>query len=347
MAHNLNFNEKLNRHAFVTVKEPAWHRLGLIVDKAMNSEEAMRLGGLDYMVRKADVYASFPNKALGVEAFAIDYNKVPNKFVTYREDTEQMFGMVTDRYEIVQNIDGFKFFDDIVGAGKAIFETAGVLGNGETVFITAKLPDYIRVGNGDDIIEKYLLLTMNHSGEGSIMATFTPIRVVCNNTMSAALNYSRNIIKIRHTKSAKDNLEKGMELLNLANILSANSQTIFNTLAVTAMSDIQTKDYIHTLFLTKDELQLVATNKGDIETVDEISTRKKNIVRDVKLYNQQGTGQDMVEGTAWGAYNAVTGYFQNVKNYTSDEVKFKNIMGGADAQIGQKALTLAYDIATS
>lgn len=91
-------------------------------------------------------------------------------------------------YQIVQNADAFAFFDAIVGGEDGIlYETAGALGNGERIFITAKRPDYICVGNGDDITEKYIFLTTSHNGTGSITAAFTPVRIVCQNTLNAAL----------------------------------------------------------------------------------------------------------------------------------------------------------------
>lgn len=88
--------------------------------------------------------------------------------------------MVGKDYHIVQNRDAFAFFDAIVGDENGIlYETAGALGNGKRIFITAKLPDYIRVGNGDDVTEKYVFLTTSHDGSGSITAAFTPVRIVC------------------------------------------------------------------------------------------------------------------------------------------------------------------------
>jgi phage/plasmid-like protein (TIGR03299 family) len=103
------------------------------------------------------------------------------------------------------------FFDAIVGGGGILYETAGALGKGERIFIIAKLPDYINVGN-NDLIEQYLFFTTSHDGSGSITAAFTPVRIVCNNTLNAALRKQSNSIKIRHTVNAKERLEEAHKL---------------------------------------------------------------------------------------------------------------------------------------
>lgn len=99
---------------------------------------------------------------------------VPDYFATLRTDTSDVLGVVGKDYQIVQNNEAFSFFDSIVGGNGILYETAGALGKGERIFITAKLPDYIRVGK-EDLIEKYLFLTTSHDGSGSITAAFTPI----------------------------------------------------------------------------------------------------------------------------------------------------------------------------
>ena len=127
-----------------------------------------------------------------------------------------------------------------------MYETAGALGSGEKIFITAKLPDYIKVGN-DDLIEKYIFLTTSHDGSGSITAAFTPIRIVCQNTLSMALNNCSNVFKIRHTESAQDRLKQAHKIMGISNKLSDELDDIFNTWAKVRITD---KQIIHPVRLS-------------------------------------------------------------------------------------------------
>jgi phage/plasmid-like protein (TIGR03299 family) len=174
MGHHLNYNEQTGQHAFMSVKEKAWHGLGQIVENYPTSAEAIRYAGLDYQVEKA------PNTHVLPSGKTITSD---NSFFTYRTDNEAILGDKLGRdYEVVQNADAFQFFDAIVGGESGIkYETAGALGKGERIFITAKLPEFIRVGK-QDLIEQYLFLTTSHDGFGSITAAFTPVRIVCNNS---------------------------------------------------------------------------------------------------------------------------------------------------------------------
>src|SRR6478672_110731 len=122
MAHNLNFNENRNQHAFFSVKEKAWHGLGQIVTDYPTSAEAIKLANLDYNVIKQPLY-TINNEG--------DTKAVKNFFTTVRQDTGEPLGVVGRKYEIIQNIDAFSFFDSIIGGDGILYETAGALGAGE------------------------------------------------------------------------------------------------------------------------------------------------------------------------------------------------------------------------
>ena len=342
MAHNINFNEQTGRHSFFSVQQKAWHGLGQIVEQYPTSEEAIVHAGLDYEVIKSPLFTQGRTMSIGDSGELIEANDilVPNSFATLRTDTNTPLGVVGKDYHIVQNREAFNFFDAIVGGGEGIlYETAGALGNGERIFITAKLPDYIRVGNGDDVTEKYIFLTTSHDGSGSITAAFTPIRIVCQNTLNASLRSMTNVVRIKHTSGAKQRLENAHKVIGLANTLSTQLENIFNDWAKVRVTDREVRKLIQ-LALCPNKETLNLLKKG---AEDEVSTVFKNVVDDAFSYAMMSDTQQMdtTKGTLFGAYNAVTGYYQNVRNYKNDEAKLQSIVLGGTAQLkSQKAFDL-------
>jgi phage/plasmid-like protein (TIGR03299 family) len=336
MGHNLAINPQTNDHSFFSRKEKAWHGLGTIVDEYLSSAEALRTAGLDWTVEKWPMFAYDP------EGRTSDEQHVPEKFATVRTDNYTVLGTVGKDYEIVQNVDAFSFFDSIVGGEGIMYETAGALGKGERIFITAKLPGYIRVGQ-DDCIEKYLFLTTSHDGLGSITAAFTPIRIVCNNTLTAAMRNHVNAIKIRHTANAKERLSIAHKLMGISNTMSDELSGIFNQWSKVRITDIEVKNLIQIAMVpNKETLDNLLKSKED-----ELSTVYTNMVDKVYEYAMSAPSQqqETTAGTLFGAYNAVTGYFQNVRNYRDGEAKLKSIMDGTGKLRAQSAFDLCTDFA--
>lgn len=345
MAHNINYNEQTGRYSFFSVKEKAWHGLGQIVEQYPTSKEAIKHAGLDYEVVKSPLFTNGSEIITDFNHLEMNQNtlEVPNYFANIRNDNNTVLGVVGKDYHIVQNREAFNFFDAIVGGDDGIlYETAGALGKGERIFITAKLPNYIRVGNGDDVTEKYIFLTTSHDGSGSITAAFTPIRIVCQNTLNASLRNMTNVVRIKHTSGAKQRIENAHKIMGLANTLSIQLENIFNNWTKVRVTDQEVKKLIQ-LALCPNKETFDLLKKG---AEDEVSTLFKNTVEDAFSYAMLSDTQQMdtTKGTLYGAYNAVTGYFQNVRNYKNDEAKLQSIVLGGTAQVkSQKAFELCTD----
>lgn len=316
MAHMIELSQSKGTHSFASHGEKAWHGLGQVVEKAMTAAECIELANLDYEVQL------FPNytKIEGIPPLTPEestYVEKPREFSTVRMDTFTPLGTVKGRYEVVQNKDAFSFFDAIIDSGEAIFETAGVLGQGERIFVTAKLPDDFLV-NGDPC-NKYLLLTNSHDGSSSIIAGFTTVRVVCNNTLQASLRNLSNKVCIEHTPGAKKRLEEAYKVMNIASKYMNDVQEIFTQMANTTIQDDQLKGYITDVMRPEKPIQVLES--GEIE---KISTRLNNQINAIYEFALGHPTQqtNAARGTVWGAYNAISGYYNHVHKFKNEEHKF-------------------------
>lgn len=325
MANNINRNNKTGKDAFFSVKEKAWHGLGQIVEDYPTSEEAIKFAGLDFEVEKQKLFTAD--------------EEVKNFFATVRTDTKQILGVVGSRYEVVQNKTAFTFFDSLVSDDTGIkYETAGALGNGERIFITAKMPNVIRIGRKDDI-EEYIFLTTSHDGSGSIMAAFTPVRIVCNNTLNMALQNHSNAVFIKHTANADTKLQQAARIISIAHNTSDILENLFNKWAKVRVNDAELLKLIQlAMSPNKEVFQAVATDDSSYE----FSKQFDEICGNVYEYAMCSPTQQMetTAGTLFGAYNAITGYYQNVNSYKTDDSKLNSILFGTGLDRTKKAFEI-------
>lgn len=308
MAHKLNENN--GRVSFAARGEKAWHGLGQYVSEAMTSEQAIELGGLNYTVEKRPLYAP---------GWAGTMVEAEGHYGNVRTDTNEILGIVKGRYQIVQNKDAFGFFDAIIDQGEAIFETAGALGKGERIFVTAKLPDDMLVRG--EKVEKYIMLTNSHDGTSTIIAGFTPIRVVCNNTLTAALKNLDNKVSISHTASAESRLKEASRVMGIASKYMNEVNTTFDSMSTRKLSDLEMKYFIETVMKNG-----AKEDKSDKEA----STRMKNLVDQVYSFAITHPTQttEAAYRTLWGAYNGISGYYNFLKDYKSADQKMKDMNYG-------------------
>jgi phage/plasmid-like protein (TIGR03299 family) len=308
MAHKLN--ETNGKVSFAARGEKAWHGLGQYVSEAMTSEQAIELGGLNYTVEKRPLYAP------GWEGTMVE---AEGHYGNVRTDTNEILGIVKGRYRIVQNKDAFGFFDTIIDKGEAIFETAGALGKGERIFVTAKLPEDMLVRG--ERVEKYIMLTNSHDGTSTIIAGFTPIRVVCNNTLTAALKKLDNKVSISHTASAESRLKEASRVMGIASKYMDEVNITFESMTTRKLSDLEMKYFIETVMKTS-----MKEDKSDKEA----STRMKNLVDQVYSFAISHPTQttEAAYRTLWGAYNGISGYYNFLKDYKNADQKMKDMNYG-------------------
>ncbi len=317
MAHNLE--QRDGQTSMFYTGEVPWHQLGRHLNKPATAAEAMEAARLDYNVVKRPLKAIIHGR---------HYADVPNAFATVRQDTNVVLGVVGARYEPVQNKDAFNFFDPLVDRDEAIYHTAGVLGRGEKIWLLAKLPDYIKVGKSKDPIEKFVLLYNSHDGSSHIRVKITPVRVVCNNTLTAALSGTESEVRIKHTASAGDKLQEAHKVLELTNQLYKELDYIFNRMALRKVTSQQLIEYVKTLVPDNPE----AENK----------TRTENMRNHILYLHDSVQDAAMHRGNLFGAFNAVTESVEHYSNQKDPNKQLKSIwFNGAGEALKRRAYQLA------
>ncbi len=332
--HNLNYNEESKKYAFASAKELPWHTKGQILDHVMNAEEAMCEAQLCFEVKKMPIYrdVTITDPSINDGTIRIIKEQITSHFETRRMDNNETLGIVGSGYKVVQNKDCFKFFDQIVGKKEAIFETAGALGNGSQVFITAKLPREIVVADVD-LIQNYIALVTSHDMTLALTCFFTPIRIVCNNTLNVALRNNTNRVYLKHTINISNQMFEAARLMGLHSKYLNALQESFDFLASKTINTQGVEQMIKDVYLNEKQKKVIVSDE-DVE----ISTRKKNTIMAVLNYYHSDPTLEKIRGTRYGAYNAITGYYQNVKEYSSDDLKMKNIvLQGTAWNYSQKA----------
>lgn len=261
---------------FYAGREVPWHGLGTQVESALTSADALKMAGLDWEVRQK------PIQVCGG-------SKIENYKANVRSTDGRVLGVVSDRYQIVQNVEAFSFTDELIG-GDVRYETAGSLQNGKKIWLLAKMPEKQIVG---DAVEPYLCFSNTHDGSGSIRVCMTPIRVVCNNTLNLALNTAKRQWSTKHVGDMKYKMAEARMCLELAD-------KYMDDLAVYA-------DRLANTRITDDQLQKILDEMFPCDEDD--STRKKTTTQMAKdefmvCWFRPDIAQFL--NTAWGAVNAMS-----------------------------------------
>lgn len=241
MAHELWIETASGTASMFYVDDPPWHGLGQRLANPATSAEAIKAANLDWTVSKQQLFVQQGQGHVPVQ----------DRYAVMRppqgeEEGNVVLGVVGKGYTPLQNSEAFAFFDHIVGKNAAIYHTAGALGQGERVWMLAKLPGTIQV-IGDDITDKYLLLANSHDGSSAVQVKFTPIRVVCNNTLTIALSQG-DTIRIPHTKDVRIILKRAEQTLGIINRRYNNISKVFKAMAALKLNSESVQKYMSLVF---------------------------------------------------------------------------------------------------
>ena len=296
MGHNIDMSN--GRANIMYVDEtmgdrPLWHGLGNPVKQAATAEEAIVHAGLDFRVNLYPVFTSVYGTTVNVD----------NKYALCREDTKAPLAIVGSKYTPIQNQQCFSFMDAIAGPERMVhYNTAGSLYGGRKIWLAAELTNITIEPVSGDLVKTFLVLIKGHDGVTPLMAFFTTVRIVCANTMNAALAGAKkeNMVRIRHTRSAMGRVEEARRILGLAIDRTDEFAQMARSLARKQMNNAKWNDFLDNLIPLPELEEGKETSRGLT-----IATNKRDML--TELF-EAGVGTDIpgVRGTAWGALNAVT-----------------------------------------
>jgi phage/plasmid-like protein (TIGR03299 family) len=350
-----------------SVREKPWHGLGVVLDEYPKSiEEAIRLSGLGWQVRQGTVLVSEgdgdPLMTLRVadeiaRAYETDGQVAPAQLeqllavtrgnlglklaegfrANVREDTGDVLGIVTDDYRVVQNETAFKFLDAVI-ASDAHYETMGSLMSGRRVWVMVRLPEFIEVAG--DQVGTYLYVANSHDGSMAVTSAVTPIRVVCNNTLSWALSQaekSDRTYRFRHVgseESLDSKFAEARKVLGLAVNYEKRFKKLGDELGTKRMAPPQfRKDVVIPLIeIDRDKL-----GKRAIQNREESRELLMNLFLGRVPGNEATVGNAPM--TAWCAANAVCEWADWFGRYTTKTDQMQRSME-ARVDIKQRGLEL-------
>lgn len=319
MAHELEIVNGQAQMAYAG--DVPWHKLGVQVSNDLTPEQMMKKAGLDWTVSKETL-----RTASGLE--------VPGHQALIRSTDNAILDVVGDDWNPIQNIDAFQFFSEYVLAGDMEMNTAGSLKGGKNVWALAKVKESFTI-LGKDQIDSYLLFSNPHQYGKSVDIRFTPIRVVCNNTLTMSLNgHSKNQVKLNHrTVFDADEVKR---TLGIAHAKFAQYKDMAEFLASKKTSAEALIHYFNEVFPH-------TYNKEKSESVKTAEDMTKNARAALAAIATQ-PGADLGAGTWWQAFNAVTYHTDHVMG-RSDDSRMDSAWFGINQARKVRAANLAVEMA--
>ena len=298
-----------------------WHGLGTKVPNDLTPEQMLKAASLDWRV---DTFPAIATLANGTQVET-------GHSALVRDIDNRVLDVITDDWKPMQNHEAFEFFNDFVAAGDMEMHTAGSLKDGKIVWGLAKVNESFELFGGKDQVDSYLLFTNPHAYGQSIDVRFTPIRVVCNNTLTLSLNsQSKSMVKVSHRREFDAELVK--ETLGVAKEKLDKYKEMAVYLSQKRYNDESIVEYFQRVFP-------VLTKKEDSEKT--LSKSAKYALEEA-LNNQPGARYG--EGSWWQAFNTVTFMTDHIIGRTTD-ARLTSAWYGANKNLKTRALETAVEMA--
>ena len=302
-----------------------WHGLGNELPSNQPIEIWAQQAGMNWQIKESPVrYMADTIGNLGT------IHSFPEQKVLYRSDTKDALSVVSQRYQVVQPQEVLEFYRDLTEMSGYELETAGVLKGGRKFWALAKTGQTTAL-KGKDIVNGYLLLASSCDGTLATTATPTTIRVVCNNTLTIAVNGASQAIKVPHSTRFDGQAVK--QQLGIAVSQWDGFMYRMRTLAERKVKSHEAMNYF---------LRVICDLQPGMHSISNLSNERA-LKKVQALYDGQGKGAelDAAKCTAWGLLNAVTEYIDHERRARSNEHRMDSAWFGQGAVIKQRALDTA------
>jgi phage/plasmid-like protein (TIGR03299 family) len=303
----------------VSVLGASWHGLENSFNGLKTALECMNLSGINWTVGQAPIF--------------VNGTEVPGMKANVRSSDNVVLGIVSDVYKPIQNHEAFSFVDSIIGTNDAKFNSAGCLYNKYTrpsrIWISAELKPISLMG---DTVKNYLVFSHSHDGLNAVKCFVTPVRVVCNNTLTMAIDGTQRSWSCKHAGDVTDKMNAAQQTLKLSDDYIAALPIMAETMNSINLYDIEVLNLLETLF-PDDGTQGKTRLSQNAGTMRDDILKTYNFKEDIKRFS----------GTAWGMYQAITDVIEHRSAFrqtsTSDlNRSFKVIEGHPVTMRAQKLL---------
>ncbi len=362
MVANLNVNQETGQANVVSYRESMWHGQGLVVQEQMSDEDILRLAGMDWQVTEEPIYRGKLDPAGG----ALETTQISGHKLLVRGDTDQSLAVVSDNYRVFQNSELVQLMRRLASATDSplVWETAGLLGpTGQTAWCQAKLPD-LKIELGNDLTEFFWLIRNGHGNSLALTLMPTLVRVVCQNTETAATGGARGDkqrlvsteeaeeqegqwsmprlaqgFSVMHSGGLDQALDSIVKSYAIAAACHEQTRQVFEQLANVSVTDTEAAEYWEEIFrlpCKEDESQRSRTMRENKER-----DRRQALS---KIWDSPTNKGLDTQDTAFTAFQAAVEYVDHEIYARNNRTRFNSAVSGRGSTLKRDAWSFAGDM---